>query len=1018
MEFSLLGPVVVHSGGRLVPVRRGHQRALLAALLLEANGLVTTDKLAEVLWGSSPPPSALVTIRNYVRRLRQALGEDGRGRISAEPRGYLIRVAADELDIFKFEALVKSSQTAARGESWDQAAARAQAALALWRGEPLADVESDLLALRNVPRLTELRIQALETRVNAELHLGGHAEMVAELQQVTAAYPLREQAHALLMLALYRSGRAGEALDAYHRVRTTLREELGIEPDAELQHLFQQILHVDPALAAPSPPGSVSTVRSGSAGKPAVGTATGAASSAGSAVSEASVAAGVSDTIAPAAPGATTAATGLRRAAAQQLPGAVPGFTGRAAELAVLTEALDRIGDQAPGTVVISAVGGTAGVGKTTLAVHWAHGAAARFPDGQLYANLRGYDPSSAPVAPTEALDWFLDALGVAAESRPPSLEARAGLYRSLLAGKRLLIVLDNARDADQVRPLLPAAAGCLVLVTSRARLSSLAVREGARLLSLDVLTETEARQMLAGRLGKTRVRAEPEPLDELIALCARLPLALAIIAARAAARPQMPLSDLAAELADAGSRLDVLEGEDTASNLRAVMSWSYQQLTPAAARMFRLLGLHPGPDVSVPTAASLAGISVSEGRRQLAELAAVSLLTEHKPGRFVFHDLLRSYAREQAHTAESDQAQRAAVSRMLDHYLQTAHAATVLVQPQRDSLALMPRLAGVTAQKLANRRAALAWFEAEYHGLLAAITLAAQSGLDACTWQLAWATYDFFLRRGHWREWAACARTALDAATRIGDKAGKAWASRNLGYAYGRLGNYHQARANLARSLGLYRDLGDQTGEALAHQNLGWVAERQGRHGELLIHARRALTLHQAAGNQRGQAQTLNTVGWAYLLLRRPWQARPYCEQALTMNRELGMRAYEAASWDSLGYAEYQLGRYQAAVACYCGALNVARELGDVFSEAQVLDHLGDAYQAVGRLQPARDAWLQALGLFAGLQVPEANRVRAKLGSSGAHAIRPDREAATNVARPESWEHSHVGHVRAGYSP
>jgi DNA-binding SARP family transcriptional activator len=628
-----------------VPVRRGNQRTLLAALLLEANRPVTTDKLAEVLWGPAPPPSALVTIRNYIKRLRQALGGDGHGRIRAEPRGYLMRVGADELDVARLKTLLTSARSAARSAAWEKTAAQARAALALWRGQPLADVESDMLAQQYVPPLDEMRLQALEMRIDAQLHLGGHAEAVAELQQMAAAHPLHEQAHALLMLALYRCGRAGEALAAYQRARTILRDELGIEPHADLQHLHQQILSADPGLAAPLPGGPVPTATAPPAATSPARAPIGAAFSADLAPPAANEAGPVAADAVVADARAMIATNRHPTAVPRQLPGTAPHFTGRTAELAALTQVLDQAGAHPPGTAMISAIGGTAGVGKTALAMHWAHQVASRFPGGQLYVNLRGFGPSGTPVPPGKAIRGFLDALGVPASRVPRDLSARAGLYRSLLAGRQMLIVLDNARDERQVRPLLPAGPGCMVLVTSRSQMAGLAAADGARLVSLDVLSHAEAREMFTARLGTGGAVADPDAVTEIAELCARLPLALAVAAARINARPGLALSGLAAELRNAPKRLDVLDTGDPAASVRGVFSWSTERLSTAAARMFRLLGLHPG--ISAPAAAILADVPPHEARQALSELARAHLLTEQTSDRYMLHDLLRAYATE-----------------------------------------------------------------------------------------------------------------------------------------------------------------------------------------------------------------------------------------------------------------------------------------------------------------------------------------------------------------------------------
>jgi DNA-binding SARP family transcriptional activator len=592
IEFGLLGPLLVRRESTLIPVARGRQSALLAALLLDAGRLVTIDQLTEVLWGDRAPASARAALHNQVRRLRDGLGAAGRDRIRTRPGGYLIRVEPDELDVTRMQELLAAARAAAGDGAWERACAMAADAVLLWRGQPLADVDSDVLA-RRIPDLTETYRQAAEMRLEAQMNLGQHAETISELRRFTADQPFREHPYALLMIALYRCGRQAEAIAVYQQARRLLVGELGCEPGPELRRVHQQILNDDPALAAPPP---------------------------------------------------TTAAAGQRLVPVvpRELPAAIGHFTGRARELRALTMMLDRMGDPVMGAVVICAIGGTAGVGKTALALHFAHRVAGRFTDGQLYVNLRGFAPSGVPVTPGEAVRGFLDALGVPPERIPARQQAQAGLYRSLLADRKMLIVLDNARDEQQVRPLLPASPASLVIVTSRNQLAGLAAADGARLLSLDVLPSDEAVQLLSARIGAGRAVAEPEAASEIAALCACLPLALAVAAARAAARPRFRLTELAAGLRGAAGRLDALDAGDPAVSVRAVFSWSYLQLGPAAARMFRLLGLHPGPDIGVPAAASLAAVDEPEARRVLGELARDCLVTEHAPGRYAFHDLLR----------------------------------------------------------------------------------------------------------------------------------------------------------------------------------------------------------------------------------------------------------------------------------------------------------------------------------------------------------------------------------------
>jgi tetratricopeptide (TPR) repeat protein/transcriptional regulator with XRE-family HTH domain len=661
----------------------------------------------------------------------------------------------------------------------------------------------------------------------------------------------------------------------------------------------------------------------------------------------------------------------------RQLPAAVADFTGRAGELRALAGMLDRAA--APGTVVISAIGGTAGVGKTALAVHWAHQVAEHFPDGQLYANLRGFDPSGTPAAPGELIRGFLAALGVPPERVPASTDAQAGLYRSLLSGQRVLILLDNARDERQVRPLLPASPASMVLVTSRSQLGGLSA-DGARLLPLDVFTRAEAVHLLTARLGRDRAAAEPGAVDQVAALCACLPLALAVAAARAAGRPRLPLAALAAELADSAGRLEALDGDDPATSVRAVFSWSARQLDDESARMFRLLGLHPGPDISVPAAASLAGRARPQARRLLRELVRAHLIAEPVPGRYTFHDLLRSYAAEKARIAESDTERRAATSRVLDHYLRTAARAALLLNPAKEPVDLAPPVAGAAPELPANYSQALDWFDDEHQVLLAAITLASETGADAQAWQLAWATEPFLQTRGHLQERATTQRVALAAATRLGDVAAQAVCSRLLGAACNGIGDHDQARGHFTRSLKLYQRLGNRIGEAKVHQNLFFLAQRQGRYAPALSHAGQAVSLYQAIGDKQGQAEALNDVAWCHCLLGDYQQARAFARQAVTLSAALGHRRAERHAWDTLGYAEHHLGYLAEAADTYERALRLHREAGDRFYEADTLVHLGDARAAADEPALAREAWQKALAILEDMQHDDARQVRARL--------------------------------------
>ncbi len=964
MEFSVLGPFVVRRGGELVDVPRGKPRAALAALLLAAGREVSIDALADLLGGQEPPVTARETAENSVNRLRWALGGDSQDRIRAHPGGYSIRMAPDELDVSRFEALAAAADAAARSGAWDVVAADTRAALSLWRGEPLADAGSEALASRELPRLNELWLRVAETRADAELHLGRHADAVPELRRLADAHPLRERLHVLLMLALYGCDRPEEALTAYQHARTILTTELGTEPGPELRELHHQILTGDRSLVA-----AASVLGEPAAPEP-------------EAQRSASGSVDIPVLVVP-----------------RQLPGVAAHFIGRLAELALLDELLEDADGNEPGRIVVSAIGGTAGVGKTALAVRWAHRVADRFPDGQLYVNLRGFDPSGSPAQPTEAVRGFLDALEVPAEQVPPDLASQAALFRSLLASRRMLIVLDNARDEEQVRPLLPASQGCLVLVTSRNQMIGLAAANGARLLTLDVLDPIESCRLLATRLGGGRVEAEPEALVEIARLCAYLPLALAVTAARAADRPGFSLASLAAELRGSHGRLNALDTGDPAVSVRKVFSWSYRGLSHPAQRMFRLLGLHPGPDISEAASASLVGVALDEARHNLAELTRAHLLAEPVPGRYAFHDLLRVYAAEQAHILDEERDRRAATGRILDHYLHTACASNRLIKPLREVLfTLSPLRPGISPEYLPDRQHAVAWFTAEHRVLLAAVAFAAGNGSDDCTWQLPWAMSTFLDQQGHWHDLVAVTELAVAAAERLGDIVAQSVLRRLLGLALARSGNYDQARGCYLDALGLSERLGDRVAASRIYSALCYIAARQGKHVDALDHAEQALDLCRELGHRPTLAEALNNVGSCHAQLGDYEQARVFCRQALILEQELGDRYLEAHAWDSLGYVERQSGNLGDAIDCYRRAVELARELGDRLDEAEVVTDLGDVLHAAGSLHEARDAWQQALDILDSLQHPDADDVRRRLGLlSGADGEYP---------RPDSGGH------------
>lgn len=933
MEFRLLGEVQLLAAGRSLDVGTPRQQAVLAALAVAPAQPVPIEALIDRVWGDEPPAGARNVLYSHLSRIRQllrqaaSLGDDLPAQLDRRHAGYVLDIDPDRVDLHRFVRLSDAGRDPSRTIA-ERSSALAEA-LSLWRGPPVAALPGEWA--ENIRQSWHRRrVDAAVQWGRAELRLGHAGTVLDLLPDLVTEYPLAEPLESVLMEALHAAGRDAEALDRYAMVRERLAEALGADPGPELQALYEAILRGE--LRAPSQ---------------------------------------------PSAPSPDQPDAGWRVATPAQLPPDVHGFTGRAAQLRQLDQLQAMTAPDVPSGAVIAVIDGMAGVGKTALAVHWAHRAAPRFGGGQLYVNLCGFDPSRSPVTPDETVRGFLDALGVAPERIPAGLEAQAGLYRSLLAGRRVLVLLDNAARTDQVRPLLPGASGCMAVVTSRSQLTGLITTAGAHPVTLELPSADEARELVEHRLGAARVEAEPAIVEEIVALCARLPLALAIVVTRAATQPGVPLAVLAAELRAASGGLTEFTDPDLTGDVRAVFSWSYRQLSPAAARLFRLLGLHPGPDIGLPAAASVAGQTAAETRPLLTELTRAHLL-ERAGDRYAFHDLLHAYATELARARDTGEERAAALHRALSHYAHTASMADRLLNPHRDDLVTLPPVpAGVTPEHAGSQEQALAWFITEHRVLMAMIR---QADDDALVWQLTWALVRFFGYHAHWQDSVTALTAAIRAARNLDDPAKEAFGHRFLGCAYIQLSRFGDAGVQLRYARDLYHSVGDAAGEAHTHRHQSWLLGHQGRYQEALGHARQSLGLFRTAGSRAGEARALNAVGWFHAMLGDHERAVAFCRQALELQRELGDRFGQAETWDSLGFANQRLGQHETAISCYRTAIALYREFDDRYNQADSMASLGDAYYASGEAGSARALWRDAADILGQLGHPQAGPLRAKL--------------------------------------
>ncbi|CAL9492773.1 Regulatory protein AfsR [Streptomyces sp. enrichment culture] len=963
LRFSVLGPVRAWRDDEPVSTGSPQQRALLAALLLREGRTATAAELIDALWGEEPPQQALAAVRTYASRLRKVLDA---GVLVSESGGYAVRgLGEGALDLAAAQELAAEAEKARNTGDLCHARGVLDRALSLWNGETLAGVPGPYAQAQRV-RLEEWRLQLLESRLDMDLEQGCHAEAVSELTALTAAHPLRERLRELLMLALYRSGRQAEALAVYADTRRLLADELGVDPRPDLQELQQRILRADPGLAEPSAPVAESVV-------------------------------------VPVRPA--------------QLPATVPDFTGRSSFVRELGEVLASASGAEGRVMAVSALAGIGGVGKTTLAVHVAHEARPAFPDGQLYVDLQGAGARAAE--PETVLGSFLRALGTADSAIPDSLEERAALYRSVLDGRRVLVLLDNARDAAQVRPLLPGTPGCAALVTSRVRMVGLA---GAHLIDLDVMSPDEALALFTKIVGEERVASEREAALDVVGACGFLPLAIRIAASRLAARRTWTVSVLAAKLADERRRLDELQAGDLA--VKATFELGYGQLEPAQARAFRLLGLADGPDISLAAAAAVLDLPLEDTEDLLESLVDTSLLESAAPGRYRFHDLVRLYARACAERDEQPPDEReAALSRLLDFYLATAAGVYAIERPgDRLVDGLEPTAhPGLT---FTDGSAALDWLYTEASPLLAAVRQAAGTDRLRRGVDLLWAAKDLAESGANCHQYETTARAMCVATRDGGDTRAEGRARTTLTNALLVSGRIQQAAEQADLAMSLAEASHDATAASWVANDRGLISLHQGRYADGRTFLEQAIEGYRAAGNRAGEALSLSNLSRAHLGMGNVEKAVAIAHYGLAAHLDIGRTMRLANGHFTLGIALTQADRYNEALSQFADALHIFEEhrqrlwqgttnfriaevhlaarrhanaaqyaeqalalgcIGGDRMRGNVLALLGRALSALGQVDRAKACWSDALALYEQCSAPEAHDVRSLLSATHA---------------------------------
>ncbi|MFJ7078515.1 AfsR/SARP family transcriptional regulator [Streptomyces sp. NPDC098781] len=880
---DVLGPLRVRREATFLHLGPPKRQVILIRLLLEDGNAVSADELCEDVWAGRPPASALSSLHAHISRLRAVLEPrrhpHGKAEVLvSEPHGYALRIPPQARDAVRFDTAVSRAQVLLREGQGRAARRHVEDSLAMWRGAAISEARDYPFAARAAAQLEEGLLAAQELHVSALIHDGALQQAVSAAETLTSRHPLREVGWGLLMSALYLAGRHAHALERYEKLRRYLAEELGLAPGPALGALQEAILRHDVALvnrllqcdAKGMQTGLTARERSHGHGPvPDLGRHRG--------WSESDRGTGVDPAVSGVQDDQRFTDRYLNRPA--QLPADLGYFTGRRAELAQADELLRTALHSSTPTVGV--IGGAPGIGKSAFAVHWAHRVAHHFPDGQLFANLRGFDIGGAVLEPAEALHGFLTALGTPAHNIPDGADSRAALYRSMLAGRRMLVVIDNAWDEEQVRPLLPGMPGSVVLVTSRNQLPGLVAAEGARVLTLGVPPLEELHEGMALRLGAARVSAEPRAVTELIELCARLPLALAIVAARATLHPHFSLASVVEDMRSTEGSLDAFAGTDVATDVRAAFSWSYRALSTGAGRLFRLLALHPCGDLRIAAAASLAGLPLGDTRALMRELLRTRMVVENDAGRYSLHDLLRVYATELVYCEDSGAERVAALRRMFEHYVRSAAAASCHFTHSREPVLPAPAAEGVTTEHFPALLQAMLWFSAERQNLKTLVKHATDTGFDEHARQLLRSMREYLSTKedhpqAFAKSWTAggLARDGLDTvdlAETYSDGGQRPLAS---------------ALARCRRSIALFRELGAPRREAFAWENLAHVHYQLGEHEQAIRCYEAALGLLCDVADTEATVSALTRLADAYRAAGDPDQAQEAWSRALKLAR------------------------------------------------------------------------------------------------------------------------------------